>query len=78
MVAGMAAATGGVIVRAPAKINLELRVGPRRADGFHELATVFHAVSVFDDLSATLAEPGSGVALRSSNTDTAWKTVASS
>jgi 4-diphosphocytidyl-2-C-methyl-D-erythritol kinase len=63
MVAVMPPATGGVIVRAPAKINLELRVGPRRSDGFHELATVFHAVSVFDDLSAVLAEPGEGVSI---------------
>jgi 4-diphosphocytidyl-2-C-methyl-D-erythritol kinase len=63
MVAGMAAATGGVIVRAPAKINLELRVGPLRPDGFHELATAFHAVSVFDDLAAAPAEPGEGVSI---------------
>ena len=53
--------TGAVTVRAPAKINLELRVGPRRPDGFHELATVFHAVAVFDDLTAVEAGPGEGV-----------------
>jgi 4-diphosphocytidyl-2-C-methyl-D-erythritol kinase len=56
-------AVGGVTVRAPAKINLELRVGPLRADGYHELATVFHAVAVFDDLTALPAEPGSGVSI---------------
>jgi 4-diphosphocytidyl-2-C-methyl-D-erythritol kinase len=39
----------------PAKINLHLSVGPRRADGFHELVTVFHAVDVFDDVTATTA-----------------------
>ena len=54
---------GGVTVRAPAKINLELRVGPLRADGFHELATVFHAVAVFDDLIAKPVEPGHGLTL---------------
>ena len=30
-----------VVARAPAKINLHLGVGPLRADGYHELATVF-------------------------------------
>jgi 4-diphosphocytidyl-2-C-methyl-D-erythritol kinase len=43
-----------VTVRAPAKVNLVLSVGPRRQDGFHELATVFHAVSVYDEV---VAEP---------------------
>jgi 4-diphosphocytidyl-2-C-methyl-D-erythritol kinase len=57
------AATGAVTVRAPAKINLELRVGPVRPDGYHELATVFHAVSVFDDLIAVPSEPGTGVSI---------------
>ena len=36
-----------VSVRVPAKVNLELCVGPRRADGFHDLATTFHAVDLF-------------------------------
>ena len=57
------AATETVIVRAPAKINLELRVGPVRDDGYHELATVFHAVALFDDLTARATEPGSGVSI---------------
>jgi 4-diphosphocytidyl-2-C-methyl-D-erythritol kinase len=52
-----------VTVRVPAKINLELRVGPVRPDGYHELATVFHAVAVFDDLTAVPAEPGEGVSI---------------
>ncbi|EWT01581.1 4-diphosphocytidyl-2C-methyl-D-erythritol kinase [Intrasporangium oryzae NRRL B-24470] len=42
---------GTVTVRAPAKVNLELRVGPRRADGYHDLATVFQAVSLHDEVS---------------------------
>ena len=41
-----AAAPGrSVTVRVPAKVNLELLVGPRRDDGYHDLSTVFHAVS---------------------------------
>jgi 4-diphosphocytidyl-2-C-methyl-D-erythritol kinase len=40
-----------VTVRAPAKINLQLAVGPPRADGYHGLVTVFHAISLFDELS---------------------------
>jgi 4-diphosphocytidyl-2-C-methyl-D-erythritol kinase len=40
-----------VSVRVPAKINLQLAVGPRRPDGFHDLVTVFHAVSLFDEVT---------------------------
>lgn len=50
-----------VTVRVPAKINLQLGVGPRRDDGFHDLATVFQAVSLYDDVVAT---PGSGISVR--------------
>lgn len=39
-----------VMVRVPAKVNLELVVGPPGPDGFHELATVFQAVSLYDDV----------------------------
>jgi 4-diphosphocytidyl-2-C-methyl-D-erythritol kinase len=41
---------GPVRVRVPAKINLHLGVGAPRADGYHELNTVYHAVSLFDEL----------------------------
>jgi 4-diphosphocytidyl-2-C-methyl-D-erythritol kinase len=41
----------------PAKINLALKVGPPRDDGFHPLATVFQAVSLFDEVQAEWAEP---------------------
>jgi 4-diphosphocytidyl-2-C-methyl-D-erythritol kinase len=40
-----------VTVRVPAKVNLELRVGPLGEDGYHELATVFQAVSLHDEVS---------------------------
>lgn len=45
-----------VFVRVPAKINLALHVGRLRRDGYHDLATVFHAVSLYDDLSAAPAD----------------------
>ena len=45
-----------VTVRVPAKINLRLAVGPLRPDGYHGLVTVFHAVSLFDDVTVAPAE----------------------
>jgi 4-diphosphocytidyl-2-C-methyl-D-erythritol kinase len=45
-------AAGPVRVRVPAKINLHLGVGPLRADGYHELSTVYHAISIHDELTA--------------------------
>ena len=42
----------GVTVRVPGKINLELVVGPLREDGYHELATVFHTVGIYDYVTA--------------------------
>lgn len=46
-------------MRVPAKVNLHLAVGARRADGYHELVNVFHAVSLFDEVTAREAT-GSG------------------
>lgn len=46
-----------VTVRVPAKVNLQLSVGPLRPDGFHELATVFHAVNLCDEV---IARPSGG------------------
>lgn len=43
-----------ITVRAAAKINLCLGVGPARDDGFHALDTVYQAVSLYDDV--TVAE----------------------
>jgi 4-diphosphocytidyl-2-C-methyl-D-erythritol kinase len=45
----------GVTARVPAKLNLQLAVGPPRADGYHDLVTVFHAVSLFDQVTVELA-----------------------
>lgn len=47
-----------VRVRVAGKVNLALRSGRRRSDGYHSLATVFQAVSVFDEVEASWAEPG--------------------
>jgi 4-diphosphocytidyl-2-C-methyl-D-erythritol kinase len=43
---------GPVRVRVPAKINLHLGVGPLRPDGYHELTTIYHAVALYDEVSA--------------------------
>jgi len=45
-------------VTAHAKLNLGLRVGPVRPDGFHELVTVFQSVSLADSLVAERARAG--------------------
>jgi 4-diphosphocytidyl-2-C-methyl-D-erythritol kinase len=71
-----------VTVRVPAKINLHLAVGGVRPDGFHDLVTVFHAVSLFDEVSVQPAdEPalevyGDGVAeVPLDATNLAWRAV---
>jgi 4-diphosphocytidyl-2-C-methyl-D-erythritol kinase len=50
-------------VRVPAKVNLQLSVGPKEADGFHNLVSVFQAISIFDDVTVTKTKPGSGVTI---------------
>jgi len=45
-----------VTARVPAKVNLQLSVGPLRADGYHDLVTVFHAVSLFDEVTVAPAD----------------------
>ena len=45
-----------VTVAAPAKINLQLGVGPLRSDGFHTLATVYQAVELYDEVTVRRAE----------------------
>src|SRR5690606_5758981 len=48
--------TGSVTVQVPGKVNLYLEVGDLRADGYHELTTVFHAVSLFDEVTVRNAD----------------------
>ena len=45
-----------VVVRTPAKVNVQLSVGPVRDDGFHELVTVFHSLSLEDVITASAGE----------------------
>ncbi|MGV2904058.1 4-(cytidine 5'-diphospho)-2-C-methyl-D-erythritol kinase [Microbacterium sp. AGC62] len=51
-----AASTDSVHVRAPGKINVYLGVGGRHDDGYHALATVFQAVSLYEDVIARPAD----------------------
>jgi 4-diphosphocytidyl-2-C-methyl-D-erythritol kinase len=48
-----------VSVRTPAKVNLGLSVGSVDAEGYHRIATVYHAVSLYDVVMARPTEtPG--------------------
>ena len=51
--------------QSPCKVNLLLNILGKRADGFHELETVFHPVNVCDQLS--FSRVGAGVQLTCSN-----------
>src|SRR2546427_11776923 len=51
-----------VVVWAPAKVNLFLEVLGKRADGYHEIATLMVAVSLYDTLEFT-DEPAGQVLL---------------
>ena len=46
---------------APAKVNLVLHVGPRRADGLHELCSLFASVELADSLTIEETAGGSDV-----------------
>jgi 4-diphosphocytidyl-2-C-methyl-D-erythritol kinase len=50
-----------VTARVPAKVNLQLSVGPPGADGYHDLVTVFHALALFDEVTVTSADTDSMV-----------------
>lgn len=73
-------ATGSVTVRVPGKVNLYLGVGDLRDDRYHELTTLFHAVSLFDEVTVRNADllslemTGEGVAgLPTDNRNLAWR-----
>ena len=56
-------ATNSVTVRVPAKVNLQLSVGPKEEDGFHGLVSVFQAISIYDDVTITKSDPGNGITI---------------
>jgi 4-diphosphocytidyl-2-C-methyl-D-erythritol kinase len=53
---GPAGTPAPVTVRAPAKVNVRLAVGAARPDGYHDLANVFLAVGLHDEVTATPAD----------------------
>src|SRR5499427_7653073 len=52
-----------VTARSFAKINLGLRIGPARADGFHELLTVYQTIGLHDVIRVSV-ERGAGIEIR--------------
>jgi 4-diphosphocytidyl-2-C-methyl-D-erythritol kinase len=48
----------GVHVLAPAKINLHLEILQKRSDGYHEIETIMHAVSLYDTLQVFKRDDG--------------------
>jgi 4-diphosphocytidyl-2-C-methyl-D-erythritol kinase len=58
------ASARGVVVEARAKLNLGLIVGPRRDDGFHEIATLFQSISLADTLEIRPRARGFSLAVR--------------
>lgn len=59
----MTSSTRRVVVHAPAKINLHLRVGPPGGDGYHPLVSVFQALSLFEEVTAAATAPGAGTSV---------------
>ena len=43
-------------VQVPAKVNLQLSVGPKEADGYHEIVTLFQAISIFDTIKISASD----------------------
>jgi 4-diphosphocytidyl-2-C-methyl-D-erythritol kinase len=54
----------GVRIEARAKLNLGLAVGPKREDGYHDLATIFQSVSLADTLVVTPKTRGFSLTIR--------------
>ena len=52
-----------IAVRSFAKINLGLKIGPARPDGFHELRTIYQTLALHDVIRVDV-QPGSGIEIR--------------
>ena len=72
--------TKSVTVRVPGKVNVYLGVGPREFSGYHELATIFQAVGIYDEVTVSAADSltisGLGAfadRLPTAETNLAWK-----
>lgn len=65
----MPAFAKAVSVLAPAKTNLALCVGGLRSDGYHEAATVFQAVSLYDEVEVRRHSAGTGIRITVSGRD---------
>lgn len=58
-----------IVASAPGKVNLHLGVGEARADGYHDLVSVFHAVDRRETVRlAVVGEPGAGPVVESMRT----------
>ena len=58
-----------VRVKAPGKVNVSLAVGPLRPDGYHSVASVYLAVSLYEEVAATsTAAPGITISLSPEST----------
>ena len=47
---------GSITIQAPAKINLGLKVYPKRSDGYHDIASIFTTTSLHDTIKVSLTE----------------------
>jgi len=68
-----------IAIRSFAKINLGLKIGPPRADGFHELRTIYQTIALHDVVRVELAD-GEGIEIRCDHprvpcggTNTCWR-----
>ncbi len=70
-----------LVVHAPAKVNVNLRITGKRSDGYHDLETVMQKIDLFDTIRITLTKnagiklvcPGSDLPVDHSNI--IWKAV---